>query len=85
MQSIYSESTVIATGSSPKVPCIEGLDHTPFHTNASIFDLKTIPKSLAIIGGGPIGCELGQAFQRGGIYIMCDTKSPKKGIIHYIP
>ena len=69
MQSIYSESIVIATGSFPKVPSIAGLDHTPFHTNTSIFDLKTIPKSLAIIGGGPIGCELGQAFQRLGAQV----------------
>ncbi len=66
LQSIYSEFIVIATGSSAKVPSIKGLDKTPFHTNATIFDLKTIPKSIAIIGGGPIGCELGQAFQRLG-------------------
>lgn len=69
MQGIYSESIVIATGSSAKIPSIKGLDQTPFHTNASIFDLKTIPKSLAIIGGGPIGCELGQAFQRLGAQV----------------
>lgn len=65
-QKIYSESIVIATGSSPKIPSIHGLDQTPFLTNLSIFDLKRIPKSLAIIGGGPIGSELGQAFQRLG-------------------
>lgn len=63
---VYSDSIVIATGSSAKVPQIDGLNQTPFHTNATIFDLKTIPKSLVIIGGGPIGCELGQAFQRLG-------------------
>jgi pyruvate/2-oxoglutarate dehydrogenase complex dihydrolipoamide dehydrogenase (E3) component len=69
MQSIYFESAVIATGSSPKIPFIDGLLNTPFKTNVSIFNLKTIPKSLAIIGGGPIGCELGQAFQRLGTQV----------------
>lgn len=69
MQRIYCESIVIATGSSPKVPGIHGLEQTPFKTNVTIFDLRTIPKSLAIIGGGPIGCELGQAFQRLGAQV----------------
>lgn len=69
MQKIYCESVVIATGSSARIPSIKGLNQTPFHTNATIFDVKTIPKSLAILGGGPIGCELGQAFQRLGAQV----------------
>lgn len=53
---------VIATGSSPFIPPIPGLDSVPYLTNESIFDLKELPKHLIVIGGGPIGCELAQAF-----------------------
>lgn len=57
---------VIAAGSSPNIPPIEGLDQVPFMTNETIFDLEKVPQSLAVIGGGPIGSELAQAFQRLG-------------------
>lgn len=57
---------LICTGSSPSVPNLAGLSSVPFLTNESIFELETLPKSMAIIGGGPIGCELGQALQRLG-------------------
>ncbi|MFT5319145.1 MAG: pyruvate/2-oxoglutarate dehydrogenase complex dihydrolipoamide dehydrogenase (E3) component, partial [Chlamydiales bacterium] len=63
---ISGDHIVIATGSHPFIPDIEGLDTVPFLTNENIFDLKAIPESLAIIGAGAIGCELGQAFQRLG-------------------
>ncbi len=57
---------VIATGSSPAVPPIAGLRETPFLTNETIFDLQTRPRHLLVVGGGPIGCELAQAFRRLG-------------------
>lgn len=57
---------VIATGSSPAVPAIPGLRETPFLTNETIFDLQNRPRHLLVIGGGPIGCELAQAFRRLG-------------------
>lgn len=57
---------VIATGSSPMIPPILGLANSPYLTNETIFDLKEIPKTLIVIGAGPIGCELGQAFHRLG-------------------
>jgi pyruvate/2-oxoglutarate dehydrogenase complex dihydrolipoamide dehydrogenase (E3) component len=53
---------VIATGARPFVPPIKGLADAGFHTNETIFTLTELPKRLAIIGGGPIGCELAQAF-----------------------
>lgn len=53
---------VIATGSSPSVPPISGLQQTPFLTNETIFKLKEQPQHLIVIGGGPVGCELAQAF-----------------------
>lgn len=59
---VCAKRFVIATGSSPFIPPISGLDSVPFLTNETIFDLKELPKHLIVIGGGPIGCELAQAF-----------------------
>ncbi len=56
----------ISTGSSPFVPPIEGLKETDFVTNEEIFHLKDLPERLLVLGGGAIGVELGQAFQRLG-------------------
>ena len=69
---VQGEHFVIATGSSPRIPVIEGLKGTPYLTNETIFHLETIPKRLCIIGGGPIGCELAQAFSRLGseVYLI---------------
>jgi len=57
---------VLATGSSAAVPPIEGLYRTPFITNREIFYLDQLPASMIILGGGPIGIEMAQAFQRLG-------------------
>lgn len=63
---IRARRVVIATGSTPAVPPIPGLDQGPYLTNESIFDLTERPKHLIVIGGGPIGMELAQAFCRLG-------------------
>ncbi len=60
---------VIATGSKPLVPAIPGLADGPFLTNENIFDLSELPASLVVIGGGPIGCELGQALAMFGVRV----------------
>jgi pyruvate/2-oxoglutarate dehydrogenase complex dihydrolipoamide dehydrogenase (E3) component len=57
---------VIATGSRPAIPSIPGLAETPHLTNETVFDLTEKPRELAIVGGGPTGCELAQAFARLG-------------------
>jgi pyruvate/2-oxoglutarate dehydrogenase complex dihydrolipoamide dehydrogenase (E3) component len=57
---------VIATGSRPSVPPIPGLAGVPYLTNETIFESRTLPGHLLIIGGGPIGCELAQAHRRLG-------------------
>ncbi|WP_157017432.1 dihydrolipoyl dehydrogenase family protein [Mesorhizobium xinjiangense] len=57
---------VLATGSSPAVPLIEGLDKVAYLTNESVFDLKRLPRRLLVIGGGPVGLELAQAHRRLG-------------------
>lgn len=59
---VYGEKIIIAAGSSPAVPPMEGLKGTPYLTNETIFSLKEIPKRLIVVGGGPIGCELAHAF-----------------------
>jgi len=63
---ISARRFVIATGSSPLIPPIPGLDRVPFLTNETVFDLADCPRHLLVIGGGPIGCELAQAFRRLG-------------------
>jgi len=59
---IKARKIVIATGSSPFIPPIKGLEATNYLTNETIFDLSVLPEHLIVIGGGPIGCELAQAF-----------------------
>ncbi len=63
---IRARRFVIATGSSPFVPPIPGLDEVPYHTNEDIFDLRERPGHLIVIGGGPIGMEMAQAHRRLG-------------------
>lgn len=63
---IKARRIVIATGSSPLVPPIPGLDKVPYETNETIFDLREKPDHLLIIGGGPIGMEMAQAHLRLG-------------------
>src|SRR5579871_2009163 len=63
---IKARRFVIATGSSPAIPPIAGLGETPHVTNETIFDLAECPSHLLVIGAGPIGLELAQAFRRLG-------------------
>ena len=63
---IRARRFIIATGSTPAVPPIPGIDSGPYLTNESIFDLKQRPEHLIIIGAGPTGLELAQAFRRVG-------------------
>lgn len=64
-----AKNWVIATGSSPSIPPIEGLDRTPFITNKEIFSLDHLPKSMVILGAGPIAIEMAQAFSRLGTQV----------------
>ncbi|MBO0792160.1 MAG: FAD-dependent oxidoreductase [Ktedonobacteraceae bacterium] len=68
-EEITSRSMLIATGSHPSVPQIEGLQATGFLTNEDVFDLTALPESLVVAGGGPIGVELAQALGRLGTKI----------------
>lgn len=57
---------LIATGSSPRIPPIPGLREAGYLTSDTVFETRTLPPRLAIVGGGAIGCELAQAFARLG-------------------
>ncbi len=63
---ITARRIVIATGSSPLVQPIPGLDTVPYETNETLFDLRETPDHLLIIGGGPVGLEMAQAHRRLG-------------------
>lgn len=63
---ISARRIVIATGSSPLVPPIPGVDEVPFETNETIFTLRARPAHLLIVGGGPVGVEMAQAHRRLG-------------------
>lgn len=63
---ITARRIVIATGSSPLVPPVPGLDTVPYLTNETLFDLRERPEHLLVVGGGPIGIEMAQAHVRLG-------------------
>ncbi len=63
---ISARRFVIATGSSPLVPAIPGLDTVPHDTSETIFERRTRPEHLLVLGGGPIGMEMAQAHRRLG-------------------
>ena len=65
-KTIQAKRFVIATGSRAAVPPIDGLENVPYFTNETIFETKTCPDHLIIIGGGPIGLEMAQAHQQLG-------------------
>ncbi|HEV7417156.1 MAG TPA: FAD-dependent oxidoreductase, partial [Tianweitania sediminis] len=66
---IKARRIVVATGSSPVIPPIPGIDTVEVLTNETIFDVAELPRHLAILGGGPVGVELAQAFRRLGAQV----------------
>lgn len=63
---LTTKNIVVATGASPLIPSLPGLKEIPFLTSENIWSLRELPKRLLVLGGGPIGCELAQAFARFG-------------------
>ena len=68
---------VIATGGRAAVPQIPGLSSVPFLTNETLFSLTGLPRRLAVIGAGPIGCEMAQAFARLGSVVTLVEQAPR--------
>ncbi len=73
---LTARTFVIATGSRPAVPPIPGLDTVPFLTNESLFELRENVPHLAVIGGGPVGVEMAQAFRRLGSAVTVVEAGP---------
>lgn len=75
-QSIQGRRFVIASGSSPFVPPIPGLDEVPYLTNENIFSLRELPARLIVLGGGAIGIEMAQAYARLGSRVTVVERLP---------
>ena len=65
-QPIYTENIIIATGAKPFVPDFKGLEQVEYLTSDTLWQLDELPEHLLVLGAGPIGCELAQAFRRLG-------------------
>lgn len=77
IQQVSSRYIIIATGSKAIIPPISGLGEVSYHTNKTIFELEEQPKHLGIIGAGPIGIEMAQAFQRLGTQVTVFDMQPR--------
>ncbi|HEY2810768.1 MAG TPA: mercuric reductase [Rhabdochlamydiaceae bacterium] len=73
-ETVRFKKAIIATGTSPQVPSIEGMETSEYLTNQIIFNLTTLPSQLVVMGAGPIGCELSQAFLRFGSQVTLITR-----------
>lgn len=76
-QTLRAKSVIIASGAEPFVPPIPGLDEVDYLTSDNLWSLEKLPKKLAVLGGGPIGCELAQSFARLGSEVSIVEMLPK--------
>jgi pyruvate/2-oxoglutarate dehydrogenase complex dihydrolipoamide dehydrogenase (E3) component len=76
-QQLLGRQFILATGSHPAVPDIPGLVEAGFLTNQTLFTLEALPKSLAVIGGGPVGVEIAQACRRLGVEVTLLQRGPR--------
>jgi pyruvate/2-oxoglutarate dehydrogenase complex dihydrolipoamide dehydrogenase (E3) component len=72
---LRSKHFLITTGARPYIPPITGLDSVPYLTYERIFDNKRLPRSMIVVGGGPVGAEISQAYQRLGCQVTVISKS----------
>ncbi len=77
VQSLSTRSIVIATGAEPAVPDLPGLADSGYLTSDTIWNLRRLPARLLVLGGGPIGCELTQAFARLGSRVTQVEMGPR--------
>jgi pyruvate/2-oxoglutarate dehydrogenase complex dihydrolipoamide dehydrogenase (E3) component len=77
---VSSKTFLLTTGAKPSIPPISGLNDVPFLTYEQIFDNDRLPESMIVVGGGPIGIELTQAYQRLGakVTLVADRLLPKE-------
>ena len=75
-RTVTTRNIIVATGARPAVPPIPGLEEVGYLTSDTVWDLRERPKRLLVLGGGPIGCELAQAFQRLGSQVLLVQRGP---------
>ena len=75
-ETLRFKKALIATGARPDTPSIPGLAEAGYLTNENAFDLAALPQRLLVIGGGPLGCEMAQAFGRFGVRTIIVQKRP---------
>jgi pyruvate/2-oxoglutarate dehydrogenase complex dihydrolipoamide dehydrogenase (E3) component len=75
-RTLTTEAFVVASGSRALVPPIDGLADAPYLDNTTVFSLREQPEHLLVLGGGPIGCELAQAFRRLGSQVTLVEGAP---------
>lgn len=83
-QRVSGDKIIIASGSRPAAPPIDGLDQVPYRTNETFFEPRPQPESLVVIGAGPIGCELGEAMARLGTKVTL-VESADRVLSQYEP
>jgi pyruvate/2-oxoglutarate dehydrogenase complex dihydrolipoamide dehydrogenase (E3) component len=74
---ISTRAIVIASGAEPSIPTLPGLEGTAYLTSETLWQLRELPKRLVVMGGGPIGCELSQAFARLGATVVQVQKAER--------
>ena len=74
---ITTRNIVVATGARPFVPPIEGIDEVDYYTSDNLWDLREKPKKMVVLGGGPIGSELTQSFNRLGVDVTQVEMAPR--------
>ena len=73
---IATRNIVLATGGAPFVPPIPGLEEAGYVTSDTVWELRQLPRRFVVLGGGPIGCELAQAFRRFGAEVVQVERNP---------
>jgi pyruvate/2-oxoglutarate dehydrogenase complex dihydrolipoamide dehydrogenase (E3) component len=76
-QILRTRAIVVATGSSPVVPALPGLDDVARCTSDTVWSLRELPRRLLVLGGGPVGCELAQCFARLGSRVTLLEQAPR--------
>ncbi len=76
-RALTTKSIVVATGARPMIPPIPGLDKIDYLTSDTLWNLRELPKRLVVLGGGPIGCEMTQAFARFGSEVTQVEMAPR--------
>lgn len=74
---IKAKKILVATGSHPRMIDVPGMEHVQLFTNENLFEVKTLPQHLLVIGGGPIGMEMGQSFARLGSNVTVTDRGPR--------